>query len=146
MFNEKTIENYLGAVGPNATDELIQSGHLIVDMDKFDSVQYRIEILQITDADFHIETALTLTGPWTSLISYSTGGERLLEMECDPDATYQVERYVRWRLAANAATWDVCFMIAAVFEKLGDDKSEASSANRRRTELASSTAQQRRRS
>lgn len=122
MFNEVTVQDHTGLIGALATDVVIQDSDLQIDTDIFDSVQFRVEILQITDGDLHIETALSPEGPWTSLTSYNSAGQNTIEMECDPNATYQLERYLRWRFAANAATWDICFMIAAVFEKLDGEE------------------------
>lgn len=118
MFGEVTIQDWLGLIGPNDADLVIQDSDLWVDTDAYDSVRLRTEILQITDTELKIETAVSLEGPWTTLLTYSSATEYSAEIECDPNATYQLERYLRWKVDPTAATWDICFMIAAMFQKL----------------------------
>ena len=132
MFGEVTIQDWLGLIGPNDADLVIQDSDLWVDTDAYDSVRLRTEILQITDTELKIETAVSLEGPWTTLLTYSTATEYSAEIECDPNATYQLERYLRWKVDPTAATWDICFMIAAMFQKLDGSSSAGAREHRPR--------------
>ena len=138
MFNEVTIQKHTGLIGALATDVVPQDACGWVDTAHYDSVRMMTYISQITDAELKIQTAISFEGPWTDLLTYSSAGENSVELECDANATYQLERYVRWRVEATAATWDVCFMISAAFQKVGESKSGLTPAEIRR--LAGTTA------
>jgi len=120
MFSEITIQKHIGLIGALATDVVVQDECDWVDTSHYDSVRVLTYISQITDAELKIQTAISLEGPWTDLLTYSSAGENTSELECDANATYQLERYVRWQVEATGATWDICFMMSAAFQKVGE--------------------------
>lgn len=120
MFNEVTIQKHTGLIGALATDVVPQDACGWVDTAHYDSVRMMTYISQITDAELKIQTAISFEGPWTDLLTYSSAGENSVELECDANATYQLERYVRWQVEATGVTWDVCFMMSAAFQKVGE--------------------------
>lgn len=120
MFGETTIQDWISLIGPIDDQTFVQDADLCTDTDMFDSVRLRTHVLNIANAELTIETALSFEGPWTTLLTVSAAGEQVCEIECDPNATLQLKRFLRWKVTSTAATWNVCFMIAAVFQKLGE--------------------------
>ena len=132
MYGDVTIQDHTGLIGALASDVVPQDSCGWVDTDRYDSMRVMTYISQITDAELKIQTAISMEGPWTDLLTYSSSGENTAELECDANATYQLQRYVRWQVEATAATWDVCFMISAAFQKVGEQPEGAPAARGRR--------------
>ena len=118
MFREKVVQNYMSAKGPSAASiDLYMDPDLVVDTDGFETVRLRSLIPRLLQCTFYIETAVSVGGPWRTLVTKTSSGESSDELECDPDATYRLDRYLRWHLVTTASqAWAACFTILGIFE------------------------------
>jgi hypothetical protein len=66
-----------------------------------------------------IETSSTFSGPWSSLYVEGTpASEKVLLLSTDPNADYKLQRYVRWSVTSDSATWSATFQISVKCKEL----------------------------
>jgi hypothetical protein len=117
MYDEKTIQDWVTLSGPTSGAVVVQDCDLWVDMQGFDSVRLRSWISKATNVSLAVETATSPEGPWVAVVTKTTTGDQYDEIECDPDAFYQVARYLRWKLTSTDVTWRICFTLRGIFQK-----------------------------
>ena len=120
MFQETTLQDWLTLSGPDTSDTVTQDYDLWTDTEGYDASKLHTILTQGTNVSLAIETAVSPEGPWTSLYTITTASDTYDEVECDTNAQYRLDRYLRWTLTSSGASWKACFMIAGVFEKSGN--------------------------
>jgi hypothetical protein len=115
MFKERIVEDFMSARGTTLLSLYMDPG-AIVDTEGSETVRLHSIIPALSACTLKIQTAVTPDGPWRTLIEKTAAGETFDELECDPDATYRLDRYIRWELLTTAAAWTACFSLLAVFE------------------------------
>jgi hypothetical protein len=89
-------------------------------------VAMTVEVLELTAAitppTLRIETALCLSGPWQTIASYTTPGDRVLYLRREPGGTpaQQVLGFLKWSIEETSlgGAWTACFRISAAMEEL----------------------------
>jgi hypothetical protein len=111
----------MSAKGPSAASlQIVMDPDEVKDTHGSETVRIRTIIPGLANCTLHIETALTVDGPWRTLVSKTSVGETFDELECDPNATYRLDRYLRWRIVTTASSvWKVCFTQLGMFEPTG---------------------------
>lgn len=73
----------------------------------------RVETKTMNNGTLNIETAPTISGPWTSQQSYGQPDSKAaLILTNEPNATEVAQRYIRWSVTGSAANWTATFQIS----------------------------------
>jgi hypothetical protein len=115
MFRERVLEDYISATGTTLMT-LYMDPERVADTDGSETVRLHTVISALTNCSLKIQTAVTPDGPWSDLITKTGAGDTFDELECDPAATYRLDRYIRWALVTTAASWKACFCLLGIFE------------------------------
>lgn len=117
MFEERTIQDGLTLSGPSSGQTVTQHCTQIVDTYGYEAIRIRTDIKLATNVELDVQTAISPEGPWTTLYTLSSAAEVYHEVECDNDAKYKLERFVRWQVTSTDVSWKIFFTMLGTFEK-----------------------------
>jgi len=125
MFEERTIQDGLTLSGPSSGQSVTQHFTKIVDTFGCEAIRIRTDMKEATNVELHVQTAISPEGPWSTLYTLSAAAEVYHEVECDNEAKYQLQRFVRWQVTSTNTNWKIFFTMLGTFEK---DESSATGA------------------
>jgi hypothetical protein len=97
------------------SQSVVQPANEWLDTRGAQEVAVRCEVLNISSPvpTFQLQTGPSADGPWTNAYTTQTTEKVTVVLSNDPNATYKIERYVRWRIEAPATRWSTTFQITA---------------------------------
>ena len=117
MFEERTIQDGLTLSGPSSGQSVTQHFTKIVDTFGYEAIRIRTDIKEATNVELDVQTAISPEGPWSTLYTLSAAAEVYHEVECDNEAKYQLQRFVRWQVTSTNTNWKIFFTMLGTFEK-----------------------------
>ena len=106
----------------DSSTPIIQAVEDWLDGGNFKEATLDVWILQNTadtsNANLVLETSISPSGPWTSLVTFGAGATHVIKYyTSNEEGTDQFERFIRWKLDRSSGTlanWTTCFRICAV--------------------------------
>ena len=101
-------------MGDNATDTATQDASGFEDTFRSDTAVVSAVVHKRVNCSLNQETAATKSGPWNVAATVDSTG--VVYLQAQPGAANKLERYLRWRVAATVANWEICFRLGMVLK------------------------------